>query len=95
VAFALIARWTAREGEEQAVAAAVKALVAPSRSEPGNLYYQPHRDPRDPRVFMIYEQYEDEAAYAAHGESEHFRRHAIDDAIPRLAGRERWFYKTL
>ncbi len=94
MAYVVIARWTAREGEEEAVAAAIDALIEPSRAEPGILMYQPHRDPADPRVFVLYEQYVDEAAYAAHGASEHFQRHAVQDAIPRLDARERAFYET-
>jgi quinol monooxygenase YgiN len=94
VAYVVIAKWTANEGEEAAVAAAVTALAEASRAEPGNLVYQPHRDPQDPRVFLIYEQYLDEQAFLAHGASEHFQRHAFGDAIPRLASRERSFYET-
>jgi quinol monooxygenase YgiN len=94
MAFVVIAKWTAREGEEDAVAAAVEALVEPSRAEPGVLLYQPHRDPSDPKVFLLYEQYVDEAAYKAHGESAHFQRHGFEDAIPRLESRERFFYET-
>jgi quinol monooxygenase YgiN len=94
MAYVVIAKWIARPGEEQAVAAAIDALIEPSRAEPGNLLYLPHRDPADHRVFLLYEQYVDEAAYAAHGASEHFRRHAVEDAIPRLQARERSFYET-
>jgi quinol monooxygenase YgiN len=94
VAYVVIARWVANQGEQDAVAAAIEALTEPSRAEPGNLVYQPHRDPQDPHVFLIYEQYADEQAFAAHGASEHFQRHALQDAIPRLASRERSFYET-
>jgi quinol monooxygenase YgiN len=94
MAFVVIAKWTAREGEEEAVASAIAALVEPSRAEPGSLAYQPQRDPEDPRVFVIYEQYVDEDAYKAHAESEHFRRHGLEDGIPRLESRERSFYET-
>lgn len=94
MAYVVIAKWTAREGEEDAVAAAIEALIEPSRAEPGLLLYQPQRDPEDPRVFLLYEQYVDEAAYKAHGESEHFRRHGLEDGIPRLESRERSFYET-
>ncbi len=93
MAFVVIARWVARPGEEQAVRAAVEALVEPSRAEPGNLAYEPHSDPSDPRVFLLYERYVDEAAYRAHGESEHFR-HAAEHALPLLEARERSFYET-
>jgi len=94
MAFVVLARWVAKPGEEEAVAAAIDALLEPSRAEPGMLVYQPHRDPSDPRVFVLYEQYVDEDAYRAHGESDHFRRHGHGDALPRLQAREREFYET-
>jgi quinol monooxygenase YgiN len=94
MAFVVAARWTAKEGEEEAVAAAIRKLAGPSRSEPGNLLYQLHRDPENPRVFFFYEQYVDRAAYEAHGSSEHFRQHGFGEAIPRLESRERQFYET-
>jgi len=94
MAYAVAAKWTANEGEEDAVAAAVGKLIVASRAEPGNLFYQCHRDPENPRVFFFYEQYTDADAFAAHGASEHFSEHALGDAIPRLESRERAFYET-
>jgi quinol monooxygenase YgiN len=94
MAFVVTAKWTAKEGEEDAVAAAIAELVGPSRAEPGMLFYQPHRDPDDPRVFFFYEQYTDKAAYEAHGASHHFQRLGFGEAIPRLESRERGFYET-
>lgn len=94
MAFVVTAKWTAKEGEEEAVAAAIKQLVGPSRAEPGMILYQPHRDPQNPRVFFFYEQYTDQAAYEAHGNSEHFKRYGLGEAIPRLESRERAFYET-
>jgi quinol monooxygenase YgiN len=94
MAYVVTATWTAREGEEDAVAAAIRQLIPASRGEPGNLLYQCHRDPENPRVFFFYEQYVDEDGYRAHGASEHFERHAFGDAIPRLEGRVRAFYET-
>lgn len=92
MSYVVAAVWTAREGTADAVAAAVAELIAPSRAEPGNLVYEPHRDPADPNVFFFYERYADRAAYDAHAASEHFVRHAIETAIPLLASRERAFY---
>ena len=66
-----------------------------SRAEPGCRFYQPSRDPDDPNVFFFFEIYDDEAAYAAHGESEHFQRLGIGEAIPLLVDRERRFYATV
>jgi quinol monooxygenase YgiN len=94
MAYVVLARWVAKPGEEEAVAAAIDALIEPSQAEPGNLMYQAHRDPSDPRVFLLYEQYADEAGYKAHGESEHFKRLGHGDAIPRLEARARTFYET-
>jgi quinol monooxygenase YgiN len=95
MAYVVTAKWTAKEGEEERVLQAVRSLVEPSRAEPGCLYYQPTRDPEDPRVFFFFELYEDEAAYKAHGESEHFQRYGFGEAIPLLESRERSFYVTI
>jgi quinol monooxygenase YgiN len=94
VAYVVIAKWTAKAGEEEAVAAAIEKLVGPSRAEAGMIVYQPHRDPDDPRLFVFYEQYADEAAYQAHLESAHIEEHGFGNAIPRLESREREFYVT-
>ena len=93
--YVVTAKWTASEGEEDAVLGAIQSLIQPSRAEPGCRFYQPNRDPENPRVFFFYEIYDDEAAYKAHGESAHFAEHGLRDAIPRLEGRERVFYETI
>ena len=95
MAYVLTAKWTAREGEEESVLAAIRQLAGPTRAEEGCLLWQPHRDPDDPRVFFFYEQYVDASAFEAHAGSEHFRRHGLGDAIPRLESRERTFYETV
>jgi len=94
-ALALIATWVAQPGQEDAVAAAIAAMVAPSRAEPGCRLYQPTRDRDDPRVFRIVEIYDDEDAYAAHQASAHFQTHAVGDGIPRLERRDRVFAEVL
>ena len=92
--FVLIAKWTAKEGEEENVRAALEQLAGPTRAEPGCLMWQPQVDVDDPRVFVIYEQYVDAAALEAHAASEHFKRIGLEDAIPRLESRERAFHET-
>jgi quinol monooxygenase YgiN len=93
--FVVTARWVARPGEEDDVLRCIQALIGPSRAEPGCRFYQPNRDPDDPRTFFFYEIYDDEHAYRSHGESAHFRRFGLDDAIPPLETRERKFYVTV
>ena len=95
MAYVVSALWRAKEGCEGRVAEIISELVAPSRAEPGSLFYQPHRSPEDPRLFYLYEQYVDEAAYQAHVESPHFKELAFGDPIPRLSARERTFSTTI
>lgn len=94
MAYVVIARWRARAGEEEAVAGVISQMIEPTRAEPGNQAYQCLRSPEDPRVFVLIEQYDDEAAYAAHGVSKHFQEYAVAQGIPRLASREREFLLT-
>ena len=50
MAYVLVARLTAREGEEERAAQLIPRLVEASAAEPGNVHYIAHRDPEDPRV---------------------------------------------
>lgn len=95
MAYVVSALWTARDGEEERIARIVAEMTPPSRAEPGNLFYQGHRSPEDPRLFYLYEQYVDEAGYQAHQGSEHFQRLVVGEAIPNLEARERAFYDTM
>jgi autoinducer 2-degrading protein len=95
MAYTVSVTWIAKDGEEEAVASALQALVEPSRAEPGVLIYIPHRDPEDPRRFYIFEQYADADAYTAHTKTEHFQKLGFGDAIPRLEDRKREFYEPL
>lgn len=95
MAFALVVRMVAKEGEEERAAAIVPELVAATRGEPGNLMYQAHRDPQDPRVFLMYEQYRDQAAFDEHGGSEHFKELALGQLFPLMEDRRREIYETL
>ena len=96
MAYVVCAKWTAKEGKEDRLAQICQEMTEPSRAEPGNLYYQVQRDPQNPRLFFLYEQYVDEGGYHAHMDSEHFTRLVKEEAIPDvLEAREREFYETL
>jgi quinol monooxygenase YgiN len=96
MAYVVCAKWTAEEGKEERLAQICEEMTEPSRAEPANVFYQPHRSPDDPRLFFLYEQYADEAGYEAHMASEHFTRLVKAEAIPNiLESREREFYETL
>ena len=69
MAFVLVAKWTAKEGQGDARQDALERLAVPSRDEPGCRFYQPCRDPENPDAFLIFEIYDDQAAFEAHGAS--------------------------
>jgi quinol monooxygenase YgiN len=95
MAYVLVARMTTRDGEQDRAAELLGSLATASRAEPGNVHYIPHRDPEDPRVFLMYEQYRDKAAFEAHGQTEHFKSIAVGELFPLMESRERTFYETL
>ena len=95
MAVVLKATWVAREGSVDDVQEALRSVAAPSRREPGCRLYQPYRDPAEPRVFHIFEIYDDEAALEAHSSSEHFKTYVLGQAVPLLEHRERAVFETI
>lgn len=67
---------TVQAGQEQAFERMMCIAVPKVREEPGNHAYIFHRSTQDPRVFMLYEAYEDQAACDAH--RAHLREMDID-----------------
>ena len=59
------------------MAEAVRILAAESRREPGCVSYIPHHSEEDPDTIVIYEQYQDEEALAAHRETPHFKKYGV------------------
>jgi quinol monooxygenase YgiN len=68
-----VAWYRARAGEVDAVVAAMGEAVRRSREEPGCQAYLFHQSVEDPRDFLVYEQYVDEAAKEHHYETPHFK----------------------
>lgn len=67
----VFARFHAREGEEDAVAAAMRDMRDPVRAEPGCLAIEYFRSTRDPRLFYVHSRWIDEAAFEIHAELPH------------------------
>jgi len=95
MSYVVCVKWIAKEGEEEAVGEAIEQLAEASTAEPGVEHYLAHRDPADPRAFLIYESYVDEAACKAHVETEHFKRYGVEVAFPRLADKRREVYESI
>lgn len=93
--YVVTAKWVARQGEEERVAEILRTVASLSNAEPGCRMFVTHRAVEDPRTFFLYEQFDDEAAFHVHTESDHFKQHVLGDAVPRLELRERSFYVTM
>jgi quinol monooxygenase YgiN len=78
----------AKAGEEARLAASMAAMIGPTMAEPGVKLFLPYRSPTDPKSFFVFELYHDEAGWAAHQQTPHFKAF-IDEMLPRLARRER------
>ena len=67
----IFARFRARPGNEDAVAAALRDVLAPSREETGCVSIDAFRSLRDPRLFYIHSRWTDEAAFEHHAALPH------------------------
>ena len=79
----VLAQIKARPGEEEAVRAALGAMVEPTRKEEGCLCYNLHVSKADKSQFMFYEQWASKIALDAHVKTPHMQamQHAIDGRI--------------
>lgn len=84
----VIARYRARPGRGDEVAALLAPHVAATRAEPGCETFLVNRSTDDGDRFVLYERYADEAAFEAHRESPHFREYVLGGVVPLLAERE-------
>lgn len=91
----LVVKMRVRAGEEEKVAKWFRSLEAASRNEPGCLMYNVHRHKDDARVFLVYEQYKDDAALEAHRQSPHFQQYAAEKIYPVVESREADLYRPL
>lgn len=78
----VVARWIVRAGREAEAAAALRALSADSLSEEGCIGSLAHQDADDPRRFLLYEQFVDADAVAAHRRSAHYRHYVEEGLVP-------------
>jgi quinol monooxygenase YgiN len=69
----IFARFHARDGHAAALAATVRAVLAPTRAEPGCIAINAFRSLRDPGLFYIHSRWIDERAFDLHAELPHTR----------------------
>jgi quinol monooxygenase YgiN len=73
----------------------IHILQQHSRKEPGCLLYIGHQSTEDPRRFLFYEQYKDEAALQAHRASPHFQQYVIGGLDTIMEHRSRDLYNPV
>jgi quinol monooxygenase YgiN len=85
VSFTVRLKFAAEERAE--IAETLRLLAEASRKEPGCVSYIPHQVEDDPDTIVIYEQYRDAKALAAHRASEHFQKWAVAGLYQRMRER--------
>jgi quinol monooxygenase YgiN len=93
--FVMAARWHAKSGQRDKVAAILRELAGKAREEPGNIAFIVNQLRDDPDQFLLYEQYKDDQAFADHQATAHFKSLVMEQAVPLLANRDRQVYSVL
>jgi quinol monooxygenase YgiN len=78
----------AKEGEADAVADILRAMTPPTMAEPLVKLFLSYRSPTNRSLFFIFELYVNEAGWAAHEATDHFKA-AVKELLPRVIRRER------
>jgi quinol monooxygenase YgiN len=82
-----IVRLTFNQEDRADVAESLRLLAAASRQEPGCVSYIPHQLEENPDIVLIYEQYRDQKALAAHRDSTHFKKYAVGGIYQKMRER--------
>ncbi len=93
--YVVVARFTAFPDKADEVANLLAEMAPYAHEEPGCHSYIVNRSVDDPAVFLLYEQYTDEEAFAAHGQTEAFKRIIVGQVVPLLADRKREIYTVV
>jgi quinol monooxygenase YgiN len=81
--------WEAKAGESAAVLDIVKRYLPQAQREPWVKAFQIHQSLTEPEKFFFYEVFTDEAGFASHQQTDHFKALIVGQALPKLAKRER------
>jgi quinol monooxygenase YgiN len=85
ISFTVRFKFAADDRDE--IAETLRKLAQASRQEPGCVSYIPHQVEDDPDTVVIYEQYQDAKALAAHRASEHFQKLAVGGLFQKMRDR--------
>jgi quinol monooxygenase YgiN len=81
-----------KPGAEEKCREYIRLLQEHSRKEPGCVQYVGHQSSDDPRRFLFYEVYKDQAALQAHRDSPHFKQYVNGGLDGIMESRSREIY---
>jgi quinol monooxygenase YgiN len=93
--YVITASWETKPGEESVVADLLRRFLPQAQQEPGVKQFQIHQNTAKPQEFLFYEVFAEEAAFARHQQTEHFKKLILEQSLPRLAKRERSHFHFL
>jgi len=85
--------WDAKPEEVDTLKGIIAKFLPQAQAEPGVLAFQIHQSLSEPTKFFFYEVFKDEAAFADHQQTGHFKELIVGQAVPKLAKRERTQHK--
>ena len=91
----LVVGLTVSAGRENEVTGMFRKLEAATRQEPGCIMYIVQQSRENPRHYLVYEQYRDEAALEAHRNSPHFKEYATDGVYRFVEERKADFFNPI
>jgi quinol monooxygenase YgiN len=91
----VVAQWVAKEGQADTVAGILRRFQPLAQNDPGVKMFLIARGKENPAQFLFYELFADEAAFAAHQTTQHFKTLIAGEALPLLSKRERAQYSLL
>jgi quinol monooxygenase YgiN len=91
----VVAEYTVKPGNEAQVAELLKKWAPMSREEPGCANFIVNQSVDDPRKILLYEQYVDDDAFAAHAARPEFKEIILGQVVPLLQNRVRHLYRVI
>jgi quinol monooxygenase YgiN len=91
----VVAQWQVAPGQADRIAGILDRFLPQAQAEAGVRLFQIARGKEDAGHFLFYELFADEAAFAEHQASEHFKTLILGEALPLLADRKRSQYTLL
>lgn len=93
--YVVVARWLVKEGHVEDVITAIKEMIPHSLAEAACEAYIVNQSVENPRQFLLYEQYHDEAGFQAHTQTAAFKELVLGTIVPLLEDRGRDIYRTI